>query len=806
MLDALRINSILWGGVYNPLVPLMKRFPRSWANRFPKSSTPAQVLEGYIHAYDPDYIVCMDNADQHRLPSGHQEVISATDIIENIGEDYTPKYGIGLFELLDKFVREEYKFERRKPLTMNIPVTERQYRIFVAAVFGELPERAGIIFRQHYRDACLAKDVPFRMTNYTNYFAPNNIYYKKLTSLFIKTRPKIHTYSSHYIFFFDATNILDVIDYWNLRALGFSVLPIPQQASSLLSCKKFAWDHILDCSRPYRHNPNIFHSATLIPSACAERSLLNEFLGSLCSQNTDVPSDRIPELTIQHWYPRIWENFGRLSDGVEPWGIEAGKLKHEVQGDEDSITVQQLDPEFCRRFGGHGSPRFANAVSTRFYGSKQLVAEVMPESGRTMTKAIDSWSLNKWRFSRTGPVYLAEHIDWTFRITRPLGSTVFNAWMSERGWETTLSSAGHIATQMAAQLGGVWGLSLLAKKGLIELLGQLPEGRSMVEGQFRSKMHRIKNDEKYSGDMSLFLKPLIESKIFCLGVELQCSICRQRSWFSLADMDYQVVCPKCLQPFRIPSHAPDEIKWAYRTLGPFSLPQKSYGVYSVLLTLNFFAQMLDGPTTPMLSFNAEKDGEKMEIDLGLFYQSGRMVDNKTYIIFSECKTKYPFTQADFHKMRRLREEFPGAVLVFSTLRSRLSETEQNRIKSFVNISRRARQKSRPFNHILILTATELCGNYSLNQTWRDAGGEYGRFCDANTLRDLEAVCDATQQLYLGVESWCQWLDKKRKGKNMPRVAKESSKNSRRKDGEKVRPVSLRIMTRVREVQYLGEGS
>jgi hypothetical protein len=51
------------------------------------------------------------------------------------------------------------------------------------------------------------------------------------------------------------------------------------------------------------------------------------------------------------------------------------------------------------------------------------------------------------------------------------------------------------------------------------------------------------------------------------------------------------------------SHAPKEMVWAYRSTGPFSLPQRAYGVYTVLLTLRFFARVLNCPTTPLLSWS-----------------------------------------------------------------------------------------------------------------------------------------------------------------------------------------------------------
>ena len=55
--EAIKLNSTLWGGSYNPIIPLHKRIPTSWNEKPLKSPSAKQVILGYIDSFDPDILV-----------------------------------------------------------------------------------------------------------------------------------------------------------------------------------------------------------------------------------------------------------------------------------------------------------------------------------------------------------------------------------------------------------------------------------------------------------------------------------------------------------------------------------------------------------------------------------------------------------------------------------------------------------------------------------------------------------------------------------------------------------------------------
>ncbi len=100
------------------------------------------------------------------------------------------------------------------------------------------------------------------------------------------------------------------------------------------------------------------------------------------------------------------------------------------------------------------------------------MAEVFPE-GRELSSAIGRVGYSNWRFSKFGPVFLAQNSkDLTF-LDLPRAEAVMSEWLRERGCRISLSGPGRIAAQLVKQLGGTFGTTWLAHRGVIDLLGDL---------------------------------------------------------------------------------------------------------------------------------------------------------------------------------------------------------------------------------------------------------------------------------------------------------------------------------------------
>ena len=103
------------------------------------------------------------------------------------------------------------------------------------------------------------------------------------------------------------------------------------------------------------------------------------------------------------------------------------------------------------------------------------------------------------------------------------------------------------------------------------------------------------------------------------------------------------------------------------------------------------------------------------------------------------------------------------IAVFATLKKKLSDKEKKLLKPFVNKGRRQWKTEKPYNPVLILTATELLSDWGPPECWRDAGDFYKPFAAKykHFWRELIPLCDITQQMYLGLKPWSEWLDERR---------------------------------------------
>jgi hypothetical protein len=801
LLAALELNSFLWGGAYNPIVPRFGKIPGAWRRRFPRSFTPAEIVRGYVSAFDPDIIITFNEKDAKTLSSLGRMVVHHTEILDRFEDDYTVKYAVGLPEILRHFAHEELRFQRRKPVKMTFPQARGSLALLCASVFGRLPPSAKKDFDAGFAEHCGITYEKMSVQNFSEYLDAGNLFPRRITQFHIDSTPRKARFINRCLFFFDGESALDILDYWNLRALGLTVVPVPQQAATEPGMRDYALDFIHESFAPYRHNPDMFHHATLIPSSCCAPRLFLDFVGALQTTHREHKHG-MPELNIQPWYPRIWDDWGRQSDGFDCASFRTKTAKHSLQTLDGSISLPQVEPKFVSRFGGHGKPRFANEVEFRLYGGADLFAEIIPEADDGMVRAIGGYGFRDWRFSNAGPVYLASHTDWSLTFSCPKAETVFSEWLRSRGWTSTLSTSGKIAMQMAKQLGGTWGISLLAHDGLVDFLCGLAGGKPISETELRKQLNIIAQREKYGGDADRLLKTLIDVKALSLGLEIQCPTCSIRSWFSVKDVDYEVVCPNCFASFRIPCHSPSEMKWSYRALGPFNLPKASFGAYCVLLTLAFFSRSLHGATTPMLSFDATKGESKLEADLGMFFTKSVFAEERPLLIFAECKTHMRFKEVDFSRMAKLSREFPGALIVFATLNKELSPGERSRIRALSYRARKRRLKGKPFSEVLVLTANELTSTFGPTDKWEALSDKHKSLRDFAS-RDLEHLAEATQQIYLDMESWHQWFQQNRPIEPPPPARVTPTKEPQASAEASASPkMYLRVSTRMREVRAI----
>jgi hypothetical protein len=767
---AIELNTFLWGGSYNPIIPAYRRTPSKWESyRVRHLPLPLDIVDGYLNGFDPDLVVPVGICASRIFQAGNRDIVKTDELIGTLKDSAAPQYGIGLIELLDDFIEKELKYKRNDDLQVVFPELPRAYGLFLASVFGVLPKEAQQIVDKDFLNIAGISKGRVTIDQFLELLRSPNFFPRRLVSWALEEQPL----REPQLFVCDATSTQDIIDYWNLRAAGFYVVPVPIQTAQTDGMKAFARDFIERNYRPYKNNPEMFHDTTVQRS----RSLSEDTVKSFC-ESLNIPNGghkAQPKFVLQWWYPRLWDAWARENafgeDIAFPFAYEE---ERRISEGEERLELWSQDPKFDTFRHYSGKPKFANEFSFRFYGSKEPMAEVFPEGSRKLSSAIGRTGYIHWRFSRFGPVFLAHNRRDLIFLDLPLAEAVMKEWFRERGWKVSLSGPGRIAKQLLKQLGGIYGTSQLAHRGVVELLGELEKEAGMPRQAVLEKLKRVIESDGLFYDAEHFLQGLLSANALRLGTKIQCPVCTRHNWYQLDALDYELQCRFCLSDFSPPLKSPKDIEWTYRAHGPFA-SSVAQGAFTVLLTLKLFGGDLNRGVTPLFSYKAEKNGKHLEADLTCLYKPSTWRETGTHVVHVECKSFTRFERRDIERMKELAAAFPGAVLVFATLNNELLGSEVKLIRDLAVAERRKRLRGKPNSLVIPLTGTELFSD-SISENWKGKGGLYERFSERSfELSQLSTLADATQQIYLNLPSWFEWSETEWKKRRQKYAGKKAEK-------------------------------
>ena len=108
--------------------------------------------------------------------------MKADELIGDLKESASPRYGVGFIELLRDFKEKELKYKRNDDLQIIITDLPRSYRLFLASVFGALPKNCQRIIDEHFADVPGITIVRPTLTQYVDLLQPRKMFPRRLTS------------------------------------------------------------------------------------------------------------------------------------------------------------------------------------------------------------------------------------------------------------------------------------------------------------------------------------------------------------------------------------------------------------------------------------------------------------------------------------------------------------------------------------------------------------------------------------------------------------------------------------------------
>ena len=772
----MRICACLWGGMYNPIIPVFRIRPREWRSDLPDSLTGAELPEAISSSSNPMF-------SWRRLPiylrrsalalcAKYRVFVSLSFRLNDLLAPRRPealsslKLGLDIIDVLNRI----YECERRFQLRHDRPailVKEQRRTGLAEGVFGLYPnDEPSSRFARGYSDLFDATVVEATPDTWVKVYKNQAVTPLEITGYQLQRHRSWRDHAKYFVF--DPSKATDLIDLWNLRIEPSPVFPIPIDWWPDLVPEVSA--HVATEFRPLWGN-------SLGPMHHTEIEFARSIAKVRQRESLDMLDPTLPPDSFVWHQSRdsVWDHSPRdHAPPPNPVRVIAQEkmLTLAVRDSDPPITeFPALAPDFATEFAGF-RPRWVNVVSLAPF-RRNDIATVLPlnvinaawpglgyHQGRVVVGK-EGWSFPQRFIDSTQTVRLHAHADAVIASLKDLGV------------RASLSDAGRIAKEILQHLGGLQGVDLLADPCTLKLLNEMAAGSRIrardgieVEEVFdprtrseRDWQQHVKRRRGRRPERDLAISDFTDRNVIRLGLSTKCPRCMVSNWSSLTAVDYVITCQRCLEQYPFPQGAlqPRGGHWSYRVIGPFSAPDYARGSYGTLLTLNVLQGVSHASACMTYSTALElhlNDGAPCEVDFAAWLLH-RLTDHVRdhALVFGETKsfgTGDLIKPRDLAQLRRVAERFPGAVLVISVLREHFTPREVHTLVPFVRWARRLDRNRMPTNPVILLTGVELFHEYDLVRTWRARAGQYERFADYDCTNNLHKLAEATQVIYLGL--------------------------------------------------------
>jgi hypothetical protein len=672
LLQAISVNTWLWGGQFNPVIPALREVPPLWTPN-DKQWTPQQLADAAQRAFDPDIVIATDSSLRvgitipRDLYGQNQATWILDPTLDRTGER---AIGVQLDELIADFIDRELKFKRQYPIDLVIPTLPEEYRLFGAALYGYLMPKQYEVYAEMLEPFGL-RTQPVEPAEAFNAME-NCVFPRSISKQGLKRTGFLHAG----VFLLRRSEVIDYAEFWAVRATGAYVLPLPIE---LLDDQTIA-----ESVRRFAEN---WRTCTVFAARGLEEDVYLKgytLLGSM----RPVMAAALRSL------PFVSES------DVLAARIEHRKREVTLKEDDAILDVAPLEPSISLQQRPYGC-RWANVISLRRYGAgSEPPCEIVPAGARRVA-ARDRFPLDSdTRYASDGLVFIKKWHEREIRVPVPDANLVVRDYLARNGWSAEASDDGLMARRLLHTVGNLYALRDLSGYAIRKLFDAANHEGVIGYHCAESTLRRI-GEERNA--IRWYLGFLIETNVLALGIEVQCPACARRSWYSLDDVAASVRCTRCAASFTLPGYDVKQLAWSYKLQPPLNNEQVRNGLIAVAATISFFQNRM-GRLTIAPGVMAHKGNENpVEIDLIVFEDVLAWDTSQFELIFVECKAGSRFEDEDFRRMRRMRRDYPQAVFAFATLREWADVTPEE----VAELRRFANESARPYGGSMILTHDEL---------------------------------------------------------------------------------------------------
>lgn len=312
------------------------------------------------------------------------------------------------------------------------------------------------------------------------------------------------------------------------------------------------------------------------------------------------------------------------------------------------------------------------------------------------------------------------------------------------------SPAGLVCNRLIRQMGGIDGCRVFRIGGVRHLIKQYPPEKSFTSSAAKRTILAEGTDHPLSEYNDLYIEPrpvstrltndavlahLLRKEVFRPGLKFDCPSCQLDFWISLDDVRTKTQCEYCGHTFHVGPHLRDR-DWAYRRSGLFGRNDDQQGAIPVVLTLLRLMHMHDptsfGMTTATSLVPNGADIRECETDFIFLVNRGQ--DHRIHLAIGECKNRGPISQDDVQNLLQVARAFPNDRFDVFLIFTKLADFSENELSLI------ATANDDYIRRVIILTPREL-------DHWFPYKRAAELFQIDPIIIDLHGMAKATQQIF-----------------------------------------------------------
>ena len=540
LLRAVELNTILWGGVLNPIIPVSKDHPRTVDDLV--GAFRVQALCAV--APEPELKDILSNSSLVDVSIGAPNGIFSVDLATEKNKATV----LDLLSLVDLYWQRDFK---HMPSDTNSRFALLEWpdqdplAHLLSVAFGRFPNDLNLRddYASHFVQRLRASKMSIASTND---IPPELV---ELVTPLMSTAAELQMQGSRFretggVFVGDASCFADLVGFWNIRASGSRIQFLPHEGENLRPLVQAHIRQLDEIAAPNQMLPDriIFYYGSLesemVRSVAASFDMEKQMgLGPISAV---LPSFRLPPFTdIEFSHDFVPSTISTSGDG---YALHVNFPEKRFLAGSDRPRFQRLsisiEPISEIEHDGYTLrpphiPALQSFLRRRMFPYHPS-SQILGREYRRVVRGID----------RSETVYAVSH--------RELIDAVF----VEIGYKATSSPAGLLAQSITETVGGIGHTRVFKIRGVRSLIRSMKSTGDITKGRATNS---IRNDGQFKDHETLYIESrkkslldpdqvfrfLIRKRFFRCGLSLRCTRCYLNNWKALKELDDVWPCTYC---------------------------------------------------------------------------------------------------------------------------------------------------------------------------------------------------------------------------------------------------------------------